>query len=84
MTSLFFNKVTSLQSASLPKKEILARLFSCEFWKTFKNTEFVERLRTDVSAKYLACVLDESIVSESTELKVIIKLFCAKLSANSL
>ena len=34
----------------LYKKETLAQVFSCEFWKMFKNTSLTEHLRVTASA----------------------------------
>ena len=38
--SLFFNKAAGLRPAILLKRETLTQMFSCEFWKIFKNTVF--------------------------------------------
>ena len=35
---IFFNKVAGLRSATLLKKRLWHRLFSCEFWQIYKNT----------------------------------------------
>ena len=51
--SLFINKVAGLKPATLLKKETLARVFSCEFSKIFKNTFLTERLRVPPSASLL-------------------------------
>ena len=40
--SFFFNKVAGLRSSTLSKKETLAQVFSCEFYKISKNTSFTE------------------------------------------
>ena len=43
---VFFNKVTCLRPTTLLKKETPTKLFSGEFSELFKNTYFVEHLRT--------------------------------------
>ena len=40
--SFFFNKVAGLRSSTLSKKETLAQVFSCEFYKISRNTSFTE------------------------------------------
>ena len=49
----FFHKVETLF-----KKEILAQAFSCEFREIFKNTFFVEHIRTNASVYYLIIFLN--------------------------
>ena len=45
MPESFFNEVAGLRPATLSKKRLsLARVFSCEFCKIFKNTYFTEHL----------------------------------------
>ena len=46
--SLFFIKVAGLTLGSLLKKR-LAHVFSCEFYKIFKNISFTEHLRATAS-----------------------------------
>ena len=45
--SLFFNKVA--EACNFIKKETLAKVFSCDFWKIFKNAFFTEHFRTTAS-----------------------------------
>ena len=44
--SLFF---TALQPASVLKKETPVQVFSCEHYELFRDTRFVEHLRTTAS-----------------------------------
>ena len=41
---------------SFIKKDTLAQVLSCEFFKISKNTFFIENLRVIPSVKYLACL----------------------------
>ena len=41
---------------SFIKKDTLAQVLSCEFFKISKNTFFIEHLRVIPSVKYLACL----------------------------
>ena len=47
--SLFLNKVSACQPGNIFKKRLRHRFFSCKFQKSFKNTYFVEHLRTAAS-----------------------------------
>ena len=49
--SFFFNKVADLRPATLLKKETPTQLFSYSFCEIFKNTYFVEHLRTVASKR---------------------------------
>ena len=48
--SLFFNKAGGLRPAIVIKKRTLMQVFFCEFCEIFKNTFFIEHLRTSTSA----------------------------------
>ena len=50
--SLFFNKVVGV-TFNFIKKEILVKMFFSEFCEIFKNTYFMEHLRTTTSVKDL-------------------------------
>ena len=50
--SLFFNKVAGLKPTTLLKKKILVQVFSCKFCKIYKNTFFIEHVRTTASISY--------------------------------
>ena len=50
--SLFFNTVAGLRSTALLKKEIPAQVFSYKVGEFFKNTCFVEHLRTAASETF--------------------------------
>ena len=53
---LFFIKVAGLQASICIEKGASAQMFSCEYREIYKNTYFVEHLRTAASA-FLEIVL---------------------------
>ena len=44
-----FNKVAGLNGCNAIKKRLVIRVFSCEYFETFKNTYLEEHLRTAAS-----------------------------------
>ena len=50
---VFFNKVTC-SACNFIKKETLAKVFSCDIFKNFKNTFFTEHLSTTASAFFVS------------------------------
>ena len=51
--SIFFNKVADLRPATLLKKETLAHVFSCEFYKMSKSIFAYRALLVTASFVYL-------------------------------
>ena len=79
MPEFFFNKAAGIRSSTLLKKETLARVFSCEFYEIFKNTFFIEHLRTTAFEKcessniwYFQTINSKNVIlrKESTQLVI--------------
>ena len=70
--SLFFNKVAGF--ATLLKKA-LAQVFSCEFWKIFKNTFLTEHLLTMASVLFYYFSKAYSEPGQTSRMKLLAKVW---------